>query len=83
MESLRDNAGWQAWNMSNRISEANNYARDARRLLEGLESDGAAPESIGERRRLLVEMEDAASRANATWERMKTAMAQGDPTLAG
>jgi hypothetical protein len=81
-ESLADNAGWQAWNMSKRVSEGNYYAQEARALLDTVKSSpGGTLDIVTRLRELLAEIEVAANRGVATWERIKAAMAEADPSL--
>jgi len=74
-----NNAGWLAYNRSKWLSYARGQARDARILVERAEKENSP--DIDAMRGLLIEIEAAAARIPALWERI-SAIANGrDPGL--
>ena len=72
--SLKNNVGWQRWNMSKRVSSANNIARIARKHFDSCQQTRFwAANDLAELERLTRAMEDCAVRANAMWNNVKQA----------
>jgi hypothetical protein len=72
---LRNNAGFQAWNMSKGIAAARGYARQARELRAEFEArQDPEPDQVAEARRLVGEIERIATGADAVWGRIEAAL---------
>ena len=81
-QDLRNSPGWQAWNMSKRVSAANGYEREANEILEALVSAGEMPDdTLTQAGRLASEISDAATRSRATWQRIQEAIRKSDPSI--
>ena len=76
--NLRNNVGWQKWNMSKRISSANLIAQVARKHLEScLQTRYWSANDVAELQRLTEAMEDCAVRANETWSNLSNTPSEG------
>ena len=72
--NLSNSVGWQKWNMSKRVSSANNIARIARKHVDSCQQTRYwAANDLSELERLTRAMEDCAVRAEATWSNVEKA----------
>ena len=72
--NLSNSIGWQKWNMSKRVSSANNIARIARKHVDSCQQTRYwAANDLAELELLTGAMEDCAVRAEATWSNVQKA----------
>jgi hypothetical protein len=80
--SYARNIGWTVWNYSKLISHALSAPRRVRKHLDQYAMEGEWPEQdLAELERLTGMLEDCALGAEATWKRIREAIAQGDADL--
>ena len=73
------NVGFHLWNVSKRISYYLWVAKESHRIVDTFAKDGV--DNIEDMRDLLPKIDDAARRAELTWQRIEAASQRSDPGL--